>query len=296
MVILKEHIVPVNTVSIRLYDYAGEIFTTIPSRKALKKTIDRGEILIDGITAKTGSWVNSGQLIQLIDLELKPPKTFDFSLEVVYEDEWLAVVNKPAGIIVSGNIYKTMVNILQANIKPSKEDDALKWSRPVHRLDSQTSGLLLVAKTAHAQMSLGQQFEHKEIKKRYIAIVVGKVDSHGFINTPIDGKESLTEYSLIKAFQSLKTEWLSLVDLFPHTGRTHQLRIHMASINHPILGDKLYGINFPILKNKGLFLCSAEICFIHPKTKNKCTIKINTPSKFNIFIEKEIKRWGKYNY
>jgi 23S rRNA pseudouridine1911/1915/1917 synthase len=292
--ILETHIVPTNVAPIRLSNYAAGIFTAIPSRKGMKKAILRGEVLINGEVAQTGTWVNPEQKIELIEPEQKPQKVFRLDFEVLFEDGFLAVVNKPAGIKVSGNQFQTMENALPNCLTPSKEKDALKKMRPVHRLDAATSGLLLVAKTARAHISLGQQFENKSIRKRYNAVVMGKPPTTGMIETPIEGKASTTRFNTLQSVPSLRSEWLTLVDLFPETGRTHQLRIHLSESGFPILGDKLYGTEGNILKHKGLFLCAVEISFLHPIHQTQQTVIIETPKKFRTVLNRAEKLSKKY--
>ncbi|MDG1476560.1 MAG: RluA family pseudouridine synthase [Vicingaceae bacterium] len=293
--VLKTHIVPSNTEEIRLYDYVQQIFPIIPSRKGVKKAIAREEILVDGNKTSTGHWIRAGQKIELLESSANPPKEYHLKLEIVYEDEFMAVINKPAGIPVSGNQFRTIQNALIGNIKLSKEKDAIRWPKPVHRLDGPTSGLLIIAKTAKALVRLGQQFEQKEIKKKYVAIVMGKTQERGIVDTAVDGLNSLSEYETFKTIESLKSKHLSLVELSPKTGRTHQLRIHLSSIGFPILGDKLYGDEGEILMGKGLFLAAIELELNHPITNEQLLIKIDVPYKFNALLEREVKRWKKYN-
>jgi len=291
MKILQSHIVPPDTPTERISEYARKIFPNIPSRKGIKKAILRKEILLDGKSVETGRYVQPGNKIDWVDLELKTPKILQLKLEVVFEDEHFAVINKPAGIIVSGNQFRTIENALLYNISKSKEKDALRKPRAVHRLDSPTSGLLLVAKTALGHLKLSQQFEEKTILKKYQAIVIGEIDEEGILEKNIDGKSAVTHFKKIKSVPSLKNERLSLVDLFPQTGRTHQLRIHLSDFGFPILGDALYGKEGLILKHKGLFLCAVELHFSHPKTSERVVVKINASGGFggmmvNWFIRK----------
>ena len=176
MKILQTHIVPDGTPRERLSDYACGIFPLIPSRKGIKKAILRHEILLNNKIAKTGDWVESGQTIAWVDLEKKPSKVFQLKLEVVYEDEHFAIINKPAGVVVSGNQFRTIENALLFNLKKSNELDALGKMRAVHRLDGPTSGLLMIAKTASAHLHFSQLFEKKKIQKKYQAIVIGKLE------------------------------------------------------------------------------------------------------------------------
>lgn len=207
----------------------------------------------------------------------------------------MAVINKPAGITVSGNSFKTIFNALPYNLKESTEPDALFKPTPVHRLDNQTSGILLIAKTKTAQIELGKQFENKTIQKNYGAIVVGAIYKNCTINLPIENKEAFTYFETIEVIKSLKFKELTYLKAIPKTGRTHQIRIHLASIEHPILGDKLYGYKEMLHKGKGLFLAATEIAFLHPKTLVPICFKIEIPNKFNSLLVREKRRWESYH-
>jgi len=294
MIVIETHIVPEGTERARFSDYACEVFMSIPSRKGIKNAIKRGDFLINGEKGETGTWIVPGMRIELMADESSLPKEYEFKLDVVYEDEHLAAVNKPAGIAVNGNCFRTVENALPRNIKKSAEPDALRWPKPVHRLDVPTSGILLIAKTMRAQVALGEQFEKKIIRKRYRAIVQGKLEAPGHIESQIEGRDAVTDYSPVKHARSLKNEWLTLVDLYPLTGRTHQLRRHMAELNHPIVGDSLYGREGDVFKGKGLFLAAVELIFNHPFTCEKMTLKIIDPDKFLTYLEREERRWKKY--
>jgi RluA family pseudouridine synthase len=215
---------------------------------------------------------------------------------VVYEDEHMAVINKPAGITVSGNSFKTVFNALPYNLKKSFQNDALVSPTPVHRLDNQTSGLLLIAKTKTAQIELGKQFQNKTIQKKYCTIVIGKVYTNHFIDIPIDNKSAETSFEIIRVVKSLKFKELSCLKVSPKTGRTHQIRIHLASIGHPILGDKLYGDKELIHQGKGLFLCASEVKFLHPKTFETIHLTVALPHKFKSLLAREKRRWNTYNH
>ena len=295
MKILQTHIVPDGTERARLSDYARTIFPLIPSRKGIKKAILRKEILVNNEIANTGDWVIAGQTITWVDLEKVPSKIFEQKIEVVFEDDFFAIINKPAGIVVSANQFRTIENALLYNLKKSNELDALGKMRAVHRLDSPTSGLLIIAKTASAHLHFSQLFEHKKIQKKYQAIVMGKLEGEGSIDFLVDEKNASTFYQSQEIVPSLKNEFLSLVDLFPKTGRTHQLRIHLSKLGFPILGDDLYGKEGLILKHKGLFLCAVELNFAHPKTKEAMTVKMDAPKKFQTLMQREARRWKIYN-
>lgn len=296
MTILHTHIVPQNNNTVRLSDYAVGIFPQIPSRKGIKKAIKAGAIFLNGRRGNTGDWITTGQKIELVALDKKPSKIYKLELPVIFEDEQLAVIHKPAGIIVSGNQFHTIQNALLHNLKISKAVDAFKLPRPVHRLDHATSGLLLIAKTTNANIHLSQQFEQKTIQKKYQAVVMGKLaTTTGIIKESIDGKTAITKYEVQQISPSLKTAYLSLLNLYPLTGRTHQLRIHLANLGHPILGDKLYHGDKPLLARKGMFLSAVELIFLHPLTEERMNFRIDAPNKFRYRLEQEERRWNTKN-
>lgn len=291
MQIIQSHKVSDAIEDVRIYDYCNGLFDQIPSRKGVKKAIERGEILLNGKPTETGYWLKGGELIELVDLEKKKPKPYRLALQVEYEDEHVAGIVKPPGLLTSGNAFKTVTNAIQFNLKASDQVDALKWPSPVHRLDKQTSGLMLIAKTKTAQIELGKQFELGQIEKTYHAVVLGKVEGSGSIKEKIEGKEAITAYESIQVYKSLRSEFLSLMKLMPQTGRTHQLRIHLSKMENAILGDPIYSPKELYLKQKGLFLCATEIAFLHPSSSESIHLQIPIPQKFKKRLESEERRW-----
>ncbi|MCH7226479.1 pseudouridine synthase [Haloferula sp. A504] len=288
----QRHIVPGGVADVRLSDYvAGPFEPSIASRKGLKKAIKRGEFRVDGTPATTGTWVKPGQKIELLFGREPVGKEFRLKLEVPFEDDHLAVIHKPAGFPVSGNRFRTIANALPFNLTESREDDRLVAPRPVHRLDRQTSGLLIAAKTHRAQTHLGKLFEEKQVRKRYRAIVIGRLEGSGRLESDIGGKAALSRYRAVAPTRSLHNQWLTRVDLFPETGRTHQLRIHMAERGHPILGDPLYGKEGFILRGRGLFLCAVALGFPHPVSGESLHLEIDDPGKFDQTAGWEERRW-----
>ena len=195
------------------------------------------------------------------------------------------MIHKPAGILVSGNSFKTVANALVQNIIRSNLPDAT-IPQPVHRLDYATTGILLVGKTSSSIRALNKMFEDKKVMKTYYAITIGEMDYRGKITSKIDGKKSQSNYTLNESVLSKKLGKLNLIQLIPQTGRRHQLRKHLSKIGNPILGDKEYGIQDLILKGKGLYLHAYSLKFIHPFTNEKIHLKDELPEKFKkIFIK-----------
>lgn len=291
VVILEKHIVPKDIKGVRLSDYCGGIFTVIPSRKGMKKAISRGEVYVNGQLANTAYFLQPNDEIQLIDNNKKPPKVFELSIPVVYEDDYFAVLNKPSGLATSGNQFRTLQNALPHNIKRSELADYLKIPRPVHRLDAATSGLIIAAKIAQAHILLSKLFEEKNIQKTYAAVVIGKTSEEKLINTDIDKKEAITNYKTDVVVPSLRNKHLSLLSVQPLTGRTHQIRKHLSESGHPIFGDKLYGQEGEIYKGKGLFLAAVKLEFEHPFTHTNLCIEIPIPNKFLSLLKREERRY-----
>ncbi len=293
MTIIETHIVPHQIERVRFREYVRQVFSVIPSSKGIRKAIEQKRFLLNGITAHTGSWVSPGQRIDLLEEKHSVHPPYRIDLPVLFEDGHIAVINKPAGIPVNGNQFKTVERALAHNLTPAEGPGC--HLRPVHRLDSQTSGLLIIAKTYTALADISKQFQKGEVTKRYRAIVQGKIESAGVINSPVEGRDSVSEYSPVEHIKSLRNDWLTLVDLKPITGRTHQLRRHMAELGHPVVGDRLYGTRGDILTGKGLFLSSVEIEFRHPETEEKLFFSMGEHKKFRSLITREERRWKKFN-
>lgn len=280
MKIHETHTVPHLAVPKRLSDYAVGIFASIPSKAGIKKAIKKGLLLVDGKRGLSGQFIVGYETIELLEDESLTKKNIDLALDVLFQDDYLAVIYKPAGLLVSGNKAKTVTNALEFNLTPSSQPNAVK-PQPVHRLDFATSGLLLIGKTATSIRDLGKLFENKTIQKSYIAITQNPMPAKGSIDFPIDEKESFSTYSVIKSIPSEKYNCLNLVKMTPETGRRHQLRIHSAHINCPILGDSLYGTEGNILTGKGLYLHAFSLEFVHPYSKEKLCIQKEVPKKFD---------------
>lgn len=256
------------------------IFEFCPTKSALKKALKKEQILVNGTMATTATYIQGGEIIVLTISEKNiATKQLDFPLKVLFEDDSLAVIYKPAGFLVSGNSFKTIANALPQNLTTSTLPDACV-PQPAHRLDYATTGVLLVGKTSSSIRILNKLFEDKKILKTYYAITIGTMENQGSITTPIDEKPSRSVYQVLETVSSLRFETLNLVKLAPKTGRRHQLRKHLARIGNPILGDKDYGKEGFILNGKGLYLHAYSLQFTHPFTKEKMLIKSELPGRF----------------
>lgn len=224
-------------------------------------------------------------------------KAEDIKLDIVYEDEDLAVINKPTGMVVHpapGNCEHTLVNALK-NIFKSLSD--INPDRPgiVHRLDKETSGLLVIAKNNQSHLDLARQFAEHSIKKEYLAIVKGRVEfDENVIEAPIARHETRRKNMAVNfsdKAKSAKTHYrtlkrckdFSLLELKPYTGRTHQLRVHLDFIGHPILGDDKYGKGNEFSR---LALHAKKLGFIHPRTGKPMEFDIPIPKEFKDFLNK----------
>lgn len=279
----------------RIFNYVCvHLSGVFPSKNGVKKAFKKEMILLNGKIALSGEWLAEGDKIEVKAQDFSAFKIFPLKFEVLFEDEFMAVIYKPAGFPVSGNYYKTIQNALPYNLSISKEEDALILPRPVHRLDKLTSGLLLVAKTRSAQINLGRQFEAQQISKTYVALVKGSLEGAGKVDKSIDHQHAKTFYKSLRVDKSLSYSDVSMVELQPITGRTHQLRIHMAHMGHPIVGDAVHDSE-KVLKGKGLFLSACKVSFIHPINQLNQTFEISLPSKFDAFLKREKRRWNKFH-
>lgn len=278
---------------IRFNDYALGLFKQLPSRKSVKKAIKKGRLRLNEEQVEGGRYLKVGDQISLLE-EVQELPLLELDLEVHYEDAYLAIVYKPAGIPVSGHQKRTLEMALRYNLQPSKALDALAQPRPTHRLDLPTRGLLLIAKTTKARIAIGQAFTDSRIQKRYQAVVMGCLPKAGNFSQSIGEKTASTDYECLKTVDSLRSGQLSLLNLYPKTGRKHQLRIHLSQAGYPIVGDKQYGLEGKTLLHKGLFLAACGLRFQHPITQEEVDLQLETPYKFAALLEREQRRYEDY--
>lgn len=258
------------------------------TKSALKKILKKNCITVNDIVATTATLIHGGETITLtIPEEVNTNRKLVFPLTVLYEDAHLAIIHKPAGILVSGNGFKTITNALRQNLQPSTLTDTTR-PQPVHRLDYATTGALLIGKTSSSIRVLNELFKSKNIIKTYYAVTIGTMQSQGFITSAIEDKASKSSYEVLESIVSERFGMLNLVQLNPYTGRRHQLRIHLASIGNPILGDKDYGKEPFILNGKGLYLHAHSLHFTHPFTKEEIYLKDAFPERFQKLFASKI--------
>ncbi len=295
MASVGEHVVPEGIGAVRLDRYAHGVFEQLATVKQAHKAARRGELLLDGRPCEPSRFLRPGDRIELIRVGRPPPRPYELPLERIFEDDWLAVVVKPPGLPVSAHQHRTLENALPFNLGRSAAPDALAWPRPVHRLDRRTGGLLVVARSARARSALGRMFQERRIHKRYRALAVGRLEGEGSVDTPVEGRSAVTRYLAVEHTRSLRSDWLTSVDLFPATGRTHQLRRHLAELGCPVLGDDLYGIEGKVLRGAGLFLWALELRLEHPVTGEELALSIPEPAKFESHRRREQRRWERWS-
>ena len=277
------------------------INSTDMSRSKIQKLIDGDYILVNNKSVKTSYIVKDGDIITINEYEENSdiiPE--DIPLDIVYEDEYLLVVNKPSGMVVHpapGNYSGTLVNALMyhcnnnlslvnGNIRPGI----------VHRIDADTSGLLLVAKNDNVHNDLAKQISEKSVKRKYICLVHGIIyEDSATIDAPIgrdardrkkmcvtddNSKDAVTHIRVLERYKDA-----TLIECILETGRTHQIRVHMNYINHPVVNDPVYGYNKLDDKEFGQMLHAKEIGFIHPITKEFMDFEVDPPKRFYEILE-----------
>lgn len=272
------------------------------TRSRIGKLIDEGCACVEGkAVAKPGMKLKAGQRVTLLIPEVKEAsvQAQDIPLEILYEDADVAVVNKPCGMVVhpaAGNEDGTLVNALLFHIRDLSGIGGEMRPGIVHRLDKDTSGVLMIAKNDMAHQSLSAQLKERTMEKHYLAVAQGGFSQDtGEIDAPIgrhpvdrkrmaivpDGRPSRTEYTVKERLRGC-----TLLDVHLLTGRTHQIRVHMASIGHPLLGDVIYGSKRPPHNAPRLMLHAWWVSFTHPRTGETIRVEAPAPEAFARAVEK----------
>ncbi len=275
------------------------------SRNYIQKLIKEENILVNGKPIKQNYRVKADDhiLVKIPEPEVLSIAPEDIPIQIIFEDESIALINKSPGMVVHpgpGNWNRTLVNALLFHLRDLSSIGGVSRPGIIHRLDKDTSGLMIIAKNDHAHRFLTQKFSRREIKKRYAAMIVGKPrKSHDIINRPIgrhpryrhkmtireDGREAITEYFL-KDIWNNRNGLFSLMDIVPHTGRTHQIRVHLSSIGNPIVGDPVYSKRSHKYRVPHLLLAAVSIEFEHPDSKERLRFEIPLPENIKNFVKR----------
>ncbi len=269
------------------------------TRAHIKNMIEKGNCKVDGKIVKAGFQMKVGQKVTCELYEVVPldAKAEDVDFEIVYEDEDLIVVNKPQGLVVhpcSSTKNGTLVNGLLARIKDLSGINGVLRPGIVHRLDKNTSGLMVVAKNDKAHISLAKQIKDKTCKRKYLALLEGHLkESEGKIESYLErsksdrkkmavsdkGKLAITNFKVVKSFTTC-----DLVEFSLQTGRTHQIRVHAKMLGHAVVGDDVYGKAVKGLD--GQLLHSYSLTFVHPSTQEEMNFEIDLPYHFKEYMKK----------
>lgn len=278
---------------IRIDKYLPDCFNDL-TRSELKKYFVMEKVKVNGKVVKPSFKIKSGDYIEVEEI----PTSFNdclpenILLDIVYEDDQLLVVNKPSGMVVHpalGHTTGTLVNALLYHYQTLSDVNGENRAGIVHRIDKDTSGLLIVCKTNFAHHEISEQLKSKECNRTYYCIVTGSISHNlGRIDAPIgrdpdnrqkmavvaNGKKAVTNFKVIDRYHNF-----TLLEVKLETGRTHQIRVHMAYINHPIVGDPLYGVKKQV-EPFGQYLHAKKIGFIHPVTKAYMEFETPLPKEF----------------
>ena len=271
------------------------------SRSKVQKLIDNNNILVNGNASKASYVVKLDDVIEILSMEdeVMDIEAENIPLEIIYEDEYLLVVNKPSGMVVhpgNGNYNHTLVNALMYHCNKLSTINGDVRPGIVHRIDADTSGLLLVAKDDNVHNNLAKQISEKSVVRKYVCLVHGVINEDtATIDAPIgrdknnrkkmcvtgdNSKDAVTNIRVLERYNSS-----TLVECSLETGRTHQIRVHMEYINHPVVNDPVYGYNKIDDKEFGQMLHAKEIGFIHPVTNKFMDFKVDPPVKFWEILE-----------
>lgn len=274
------------------------------SRSMIQKLLEENKITVNGNKEKASYKV---QINDKIQIDVDEPKEIkleaqDIPIDIIYEDDDIIAVNKPKGLVVhpaNGNPNGTLVNAIMAICKDSLSGIGGEL-RPgiVHRLDKDTSGLLIVAKNDKAHINMSEQIKNREVKKTYIALVRGTIaENEATINMPIarstrdrkkmavckDGKEAITHFKVLNRYTTSKASY-TLLEIRIDTGRTHQIRVHMAEIGHPVIGDMVYSNGKNEFGIEGQCLHAKKLEIKHPVTKKDMIFEAPLPEYFEDLI------------
>ena len=269
------------------------------SRNQVQNLINAQQVKINGITSKASQIISCGDKVELEIHQISSENEIlpmDLKLEIIYEDDEILVITKPHGLVVhpaKGHRHDTLVNAIVNYLPSSKNISSQNRNGIVHRLDKDTSGIMIIAKTDFAHSHLSYQFKSRQVIKKYIglingvpksdkAIIYGKISRHPKSRQKMaiteNGKPAETKFEIIEQINNY-----SLLQIEPKTGRTHQIRVHLSSIGHPIVGDKTYGKSNTAINRH--FLHASSIIIKHPETNKILDLQCKLPSDLNDFLK-----------
>lgn len=301
---MKELIIEVNAENEgERIDKFLSVLVSDSSRTSIQKSIENGYVFVNGKNVNKKYKVQAGDEVKICEQELKvlDAEPENIPLDIVFEDEHLLVVNKPRGMVVHpapGNYSGTLVNALLYHCKDSLSGiNGILRPGIVHRIDKDTSGLLIVAKTDKAHLGLAEQIKEHSFTREYNAVICGHLkEQSGTVNAPIgrstkdrkkmcvtaqNSKNAVTHYTVIKEYDKY-----SHISLKLETGRTHQIRVHMAHLGHAVAGDAVYGNDKFSACLGGQCLHAIKIGFIHPETNEYLEFTTDLPQYFKEFLNK----------
>jgi 23S rRNA pseudouridine1911/1915/1917 synthase len=272
------------------------------TRSQIQKFIEERRVKVDGIARKSSYKLKSGEKVE-VEYELATPQEIqpeNIPVDVVFSDSHIAIIDKPSGMVVhpgAGKRHDTLINTLLYRFPDIREVGPEERPGIVHRLDKETSGVMIVARSLKAYELLQQQFRKREVEKTYLGLVRGRMpEKEGKISWSIGRhvkhgerisvktkkpREAETYYSVQREYEEF-----SLLEIKPLTGRTHQIRVHMAASGHPLAGDTRYGRGKSKPSIKRLFLHASRLTFIHPETKEKVEFSSPLPPELKKFLDK----------
>ena len=293
--------IPSSGLDQRLDVYLSEKIKEL-SRSQIQKLIEAKRVWVNGFTGKSNHRLKEGERVE-IEYELPEPEGIqpeDIPLDIIYNDSALLVVNKPSGMVVhpgAGNRTRTLVNALLFHFPDIGRVGPEERAGIVHRLDKETSGLIVIARNSTAYSQLQRKFKQREVEKIYLGLVWGKMpEKEGEFSWAIGRhmkhgerisvstkrpKEALTRYSVQKEYQEF-----TLLEIRPLTGRTHQIRVHLAASGHPLVGDTRYGRRNSKIHAPRLFLHASGLSFRHPETEERMEFSSPMPKVLKDFLDK----------
>jgi len=271
------------------------------SRSRIQKIVEEQRVRINGVSRKSSYKLREGERVE-IDFELPEPEKIEpenIPIEVLYSDVCIAVVDKPSGMVVhpgAGNKRHTLVNTLLYHFPDIKMVGPEERPGIVHRLDKETSGVMVVAKNLKAYKELQRQFKVRKVEKFYVALVWGKMPRHeGKISWAVGRHKKHGERMSIKTRKPRSAETLytvqkeygefTLLEIKPTTGRTHQIRVHLSASGHPVVGDNRYGGRKSKISCPRLFLHAQRLVFFHPETKERVEFSSHLPQDLRDFLD-----------